>query len=60
MKVKVMDCIDPMMWYCDSIGESFELIKECKNESCYLIVDCHGYSNIILYSDGELISDDII
>ena len=58
MKVRVTKCSIYMGWYCDSIGEEFEFIRQFTEEDTYLVVDSYGYSNIILACDGELIQSE--
>ena len=57
--LKIMRCSDSLMWYCDKVGETVQLVREY--DDCYMSREPAGYLNIVRLEDALVIeiSDDI-
>ena len=55
MKVKVLRCYDPMLWYYDSIGESYSVYGFDTITNEYVVRDSEGLLNIIKDKDCEVV-----
>lgn len=55
MELLITGCTDPLMWYANLVGQKVPFVK--KFNDCYLSREPAGYSNIVKFSDAELIED---
>ncbi len=51
-KIIIKGCTDPLLWYLDKMGESFEVIRDWGDS--YLVTASDGHSNKVYKKDCEL------
>lgn len=51
--IKITKCSDSRMWYSNHIGSMWCILEDCGTE--YMVRDVHGFRNIILKSDCEVV-----
>ncbi len=56
MKLKIIDCTDPHLWYSNRIGETVDY--KGKEDDIYWSRDSGGYVNIVYVKDAVLINDE--
>lgn len=58
MKIKILKCSDPLMWYNKEVGNIFILIDRFpEDKQVYWTREPQGYLNIIMRYDAELINE---
>lgn len=53
--IEVTGCSDSRMWYADQVGKQFILKYDDYEEGSFVVIDVHGYNNIIKHEDGEML-----
>ena len=56
MKIRIIDCTDPLMWYSMKVGELVPYLGHCKEG--YKSREDSGSVNIINVEDAEICADD--
>ena len=54
MKLRITQCPDPMMWYAALVGKLVPFHGSWPGEG-YKSTDCGGYTNVVRFSDAEVI-----
>jgi len=52
-KIIITGCTDPLMWYLDKRGKTYELLRDWGDS--YLVVASDGHSNKVYKKDCELV-----
>lgn len=53
MKIKIINCYDPMMWYKNSMGLTFDIVS--REKDAYWVRDNNGFLNIVMSEDAEIL-----
>lgn len=53
MKIRVINCSDPSIWYSNCVGEEFKVIYYDKKTREYVVVATDGYTNIVKSKDAQ-------
>jgi hypothetical protein len=51
--LKIIRCSDSLMWYCNKVGETVQLVREY--EDCYMSREPAGYLNVVRLEDAEIV-----
>lgn len=57
MKIKIIKCGSPMLWYYRHVGKTFRLLRE--DDEGYWTRQPEGYLNVVRKQDAEIIENDI-
>lgn len=53
VKIKILKCDDPLMWYSDLVGETVDFVA--MKSDCYTSHEPSGLVNIVHFEDAEII-----
>lgn len=57
MKIKITGCNNPHYWYCNHVGEVFNVVCYYAEDEVFLVRERHGYLNIVHKDSAEIVKE---